>query len=104
MERKLGNTILLAGAALAFENLHAAPPSTDERYFKLRSIMKEYVQGVVQEECAEQPGFDFNAYRWDDFEIAALELVLFDILNHTEHYCKPPELTGLHKGDNKVEH
>ncbi len=61
--------------------------------------MREYVQQVVIEECNGKEDFDFDAYRWSDYELKGLEVVLFDILNHTINYCKPPELTGMHSAD-----
>ena len=60
--------------------------------------MKSYVQDVVRTECEGIENYNFDAYDWDNYEIRGLEVVLFDILNHTENYCKPPELTGMHNG------
>jgi len=50
----------------------------------------------VLDECSAIEGFDLNAYEWESLEIKGLEVVLFDILNHTNNHCKPPELTGMH--------
>ncbi len=97
MEKKsvLNNT-LLAVSALNFSQAFAEAPSKDPRYEQLKSIMREYVQQVVRDECANVEGYNFDSYEWNEYEIRGLEVVLFDILNHTKNYCKPPELTGMH--------
>ena len=73
-----------------------AAPSTDSRYEDIRRIMREYVQKVVQDECSTLEGFDFNSYEWDNYQLAGLQIVLLDVVNHTMNYCKPPELAGIH--------
>lgn len=96
-KKNLINTGLVAAAAINFTSAaFANPPSTDPRYEELKKIMLKYVQKVVLYECVEQPGFNFDAYTWDEYEIKGLEVVLFDILNHTSNYCRPPELIGMH--------
>jgi hypothetical protein len=93
------NSALVTATALNITCLFAEAPSTDPRYEQLKAIMREYVQQVVVDECSGHPEFNYDAYRWNDYEIRGLEVVLFDILNHTANYCKPPELTGMHSSD-----
>ncbi len=90
------NNAMLTMATVGCASAFADAPSTDPRYDRLKEIMRDYVQHVALDECSSIEGFDFNAYEWETLEIKGLEVVLFDILNHTKNYCKPPELTGMH--------
>ena len=97
MEKKtIMSNSMLAAAAINFSTAYANAPSKDARYEELKRIMRDYIQGVVQDECVNVEGFDFNTYLWDDYEIEGLEIVLLDTIKHTASYCKPPELTGMH--------
>ena len=95
-KKNIINGSLAAAAAINLTTAFADAPSTDPRYEVLKRIMREYVQQVVQDECSTVEGYNFDSYEWSAYEIRGLEVVLFDILNHTNNYCKPPELTGTH--------
>ncbi len=104
MEKKtVINNALLAAAAMNLTNGFARAPSKDPRYFELRQIMREYVEKIAAEECAGFDGYTQDTYDWNDYEIAGLQIVLLDLVNHTKNYCKPPELKGMYSTSGQVE-
>ncbi|SMF81466.1 hypothetical protein [Pseudobacteriovorax antillogorgiicola] len=86
--------------ALGLNSVAHGQSHTELDFETKESSMKENLSNLAQDMiwylCEGQEDFDFDAFLWEDYEIAGLEFILESIEENTTNFCLPPDLSGMH--------